>query len=180
MMRLFKQIFFVTFTIAIVSLFIYSFGDESSKYIRIFMGVFTGSLLGCITAFINYLGSRKQFLESKYKAAMGIVVNLYGIKSLFSEIKSTYEDSTLNYNMISDLDSKISAINTLSIKVNNKTADTELIGYTPLICKNRINKILANLQSVFHKHSTDFYKDFSKYNIDYLRFKYDAKPQNNL
>lgn len=175
-MRIFKQLFYITLLVGIISLLIYIFGDEDSKYTRIFMGLFTGSTLGCITALIHYLGARKQFLEDRYKIVTQMAINLYEIKSLLIDIESSYKNIELNYDILLNLDSKITTISAQTVKFNSKAFDHELIGYIPLFGRNKINGILYKLQLSCHKNSNILFKNFNRFNVSYLEFLRDAKP----
>ncbi len=175
-MKIFNKLFYATLAIGTISLLVYILGDESSKYTRIFMGLFTGSTLGCVTALINYLGARKQFLEDKYKVVTQMMVNLYGIKSIILDIEFSCKNSTIDYDVIKNADSKISAIYELAVRVNTSTADNELIGYTPLFCKSSINGVFASLQLDMHKSSSDLFNDLNEFRINHLKFLSAAQP----
>lgn len=85
-MRTYKQIFYITLAIAILSLVFILVLCDGNKASRIFTGLFTGSMLGCITALINYISARNQIFNNLYDTMANLFVDLHGTRDLLEKV----------------------------------------------------------------------------------------------
>lgn len=155
---------------------IYIFGNDESKYIRIFMGLFTGSLLGCITATINYLGARKKFFDDIYKNLIQIMIDLYGAKTISKDLAFA-DNVELDYNKIQNQKAHVDGLYNLAIKISKKDAITEFTGYKPLFGKSKALSVVLTLKQDSYSGALLLEQSTNKFLQNYIQFLIDATPR---
>lgn len=144
-MRTYKQIFYITLAIAILSLVFIFVLCDGNKASRIFTGLFTGSMLGCITALINYISARNQIFNNLYDTMANLFVDLHGTRDLLEKVAKGITTDEVDHKTLKTFDPNISGASQLISKATVEVTKIDVLNYTPFLLRSKILAVLLNI-----------------------------------
>lgn len=167
-MRTYKHIFYITLAISIMSFVLILVICDGNKASRIFTGLFTGSILGCITALINYISSRKQLLDNLYNTMTNIFVDLYGARDLLNKVEKGIAVEEVGHTLLKTFNPNISGASQSVSKAVVEATKIDISGYAPILFRSKALGILIKILYNSHHRINNLNSELLQANKIYL------------